>query len=127
MSEVVFLDTTGDTTHYLANQLEVENFDCGVVEITGKINNSIKKTKRLFLCSDICKTMFVNNIKLPVIRQLIRSNSGIIQQFNNIIWIKVMRPNISSIRLYITDEYGQTIAVGESWLQCSLRFISARK
>ena len=126
-SEVVYLNTSGDTTHYLANSLEVEGFACGVIEVNGKINSSIKKTKELYLCSDICKGVFINGIKLPILRQIFRNSSGIIQSFNNKIWLQVMRPNISSIRLYITDENGNIISVGQNWLQCSLLFIAPTK
>ena len=60
-------------------------------------------TNNLYLCSDIVEESDVGNIKMPVLRSLKRKN-GIPAEINNVIWLHVMRPSISKIRLYIADE-----------------------
>ena len=121
--ELVYLDTDGDTLHFLASPLEVEGFDCAIIELTGKINGGIKKDEPLFLCSDLCKDGFVGTIKLPVLRRIIRNSSGFIQPFLHVSWIRVMRPSITTIRLYITNIKGEIISLGNSKLTCTLLFV----
>lgn len=127
-SEVVYLDTDGDKTHYLLNPLEVERFACALIDINGKLNNNkLNKNDQLFLCSDICKDVVVGSIKLPVLRQLFRNSYGSVLLFNHIVWLKVIRPTITSIRLYICNEKGKIVSFDKSWLQCTLLFIPPKR
>ena len=128
----VHLSTNGDTTTILSTPLEVQGYGCGVFELDGKVivpkrllktnkpqqpaeeeedvNNGSQVipvdegyTDNLYLCSDIVEESDVGSIKMSVLRYLKRKN-GIPTEINNVIWLQVMRPSISSIRLYIADE-----------------------
>ena len=81
-------------------------------------------TDNLYLCSDIVEESDVGNIKMPVLRYLKRKN-GIPVEINNVIWLQVMRPSISSIRLYIADETGKILSLPKNTLRCTLLFIPA--
>ena len=79
-------------------------------------------TNNLYLCSDIVEESDVGNIKMPVLHSLRRKN-GIPAEINNVIWLRVMRPSISRIRLYITDETGKVFSLPKNTLNCTLLFI----
>ena len=128
-AENVFLTCNGDTKTLLTYPLEVEGYACAIIEISGRLEkyNNGKKTKKedeLFLCSDICKEVYVNGKKLPALRQILRSPTGNIQQISNPTWLRVLRPTITSIRLYITNANGEIQSFQSGWLQCSLLFIN---
>ena len=119
--KAVYLTTEGDTTTELPLPLEVEGYGCGVVEINGKFN-SLKEN--LYLCCDICEESFVGNNCLPILRALERRPNGLITNYiHHVIWLRVMRPHISSIRLYIANENGDIITLGKNKLNCTLLFI----
>ena len=110
--KAVYLSTDGDTTTELPLPLEVEGYACDVVEINGKFN-SIKEN--IYLCCDICEESFVGNNRLPILRVLERRPNGLItNEIHHVIWLHVMRPHISSIRLYIANEYGDIITLGKN-------------
>ena len=97
--KVIYLTTTGDNTLELPTPLDVEGYLCGIVEIAGKVVN-LKGD--LFLCCDFCEESVVGEIKLPVLRCIKRKQTGIVyNDINHVIWLQVIRPNISSIRLYM--------------------------
>lgn len=137
----VYLSTDGDSTTMLSTPLEVQGYGCGVIELNGKvtipkkllrtnstpIDNNLNVegfTENLYLCSDIVEESDVGNIKMPVLRYLKR-RSGIPAQINNVIWLRVMRPSISRIRLYIADETGKILSLPKNTLNCTLLFIPA--
>ena len=45
---------------------------------------------------------------------------------NHMIWLKVIRPNISSVRLYIANDKGEINTVEKSKLKCTLVFTSPK-
>ena len=51
------------------------------------------------------------------------SNGDIKNQMNHMIWLKVMRPTISSVRLYIADRYGKIISVEDNKVNCTFLFV----
>ena len=59
----------------------------------------------LYLCCNICEESTVGNIKIPVLRYLnINLQNEIINKStDHVIWLRVIRPKITSIRLYIAD------------------------
>lgn len=81
-------------------------------------------TDNLYLCSNIVEESDVGNIKMPVLRYLKRKN-GIPVEINNVIWLRVIRPSISRIRLYIADETGKILSLPKNTLNCTLLFIPA--
>ena len=120
--KAVYLSTNGDNTITLPQPLEVQNYGCGIIEMTGKVQSGYREP--LFLCCDICEESVVGNIKLPVLRYINRNGRNIISKsIDHVIWLKVMRPSISSIRLYIADYTGRVVSVGSNQLYCTLLFI----
>ena len=79
-------------------------------------------TNILYLCSDIVEESDVGNIKMSVLCSLKRKN-GIPAEINNVIWLCVMRPSISRIRLYIADETVKVFSLPKNTLNCTLLFI----
>ena len=51
------------------------------------------------------------------------SNGEIKNQINHVIWLKVMRPTINSVRLYIADRYGKIISVEDNEVNCTFLFV----
>ena len=119
----LYLTTTGDTTIELPIPLEVEGYGCGVIEMSGKVLSGFKEP--LYLCCDICEESAVRTKRMPVLRFIDRNlrNGNVNKSVHNIIWLRVMRPSIGSIRLYIADEYGQVISVEGNELNCTLLFV----
>ena len=101
--KAVYLSTKSDQTTVLIFPSEVQGFGCRVVEIIGKVllPKNKKDISNLYLCCNIVDESFVGNLKIPVLRCIERKNGVITSNINNIIWLNVMRPTISSIRLYI--------------------------
>lgn len=119
----VYLSTTGDTTTLLPTPLEVQGYGCGLIEISGK---TIPRNENgnLYLCCNIVEESFVGSIKMPVLRFLKRSQSGNVNNaITHVIWLKVMRPTITSIRLYIADETGEAVSLPDTKVDCTLLFI----
>ena len=79
-------------------------------------------TNNLYLCSDIVEESDVGNIKMPVLHSLKRKN-GIPVEINNVVWLRVKRPSISRIRLYIADDRGKVFSLPKNTLNCTLLFI----
>ena len=103
--KVIYITTTGDNTLELPTPLDVEGYLCGIVELAG---NVVNLKEDLFLCCDFCEESIVGNIKLPVLCCIKRNQTEIVfNDINHVIWLKVIRPNISSIRLYIANEKGE--------------------
>ena len=136
--QAVYLSTTGDTTTFLSTPLEVQGYGCAVFELDGKvvIPKRLIKTNQsgdddqdlfsdnLYLCSDIVEESDVGNIKMPVLRYLKRKN-GFPSTIDNVIWLRVIRPSITKIRLYIADENGKILSLPKNTLNCTLLFIPA--
>lgn len=118
----LYLSTSGDVITELATPLEVEGYGCGVIELTGKVRSGFRED--LYLCCDICEESFIDGTKMPILRMLDRySNGEIKNDINHVIWLKVMRPTINSVRLYIADRYGKIISVEDNEVNCTLLFV----
>ena len=123
---VIYLWTNGNHVTYLAETLELEGYGCGVIDVHGKLENG--NGHSYYLCCDMTEDVFVNNIKLPVLRQ-IRTNSKdfISSQINHVIWLKITRSTISKIRLYICNEKGDVQSFKGRGLFCTLLLIPNKK
>ena len=122
----LYLSTNGDSITQLPTPLEIQSYGCGVIEMTGKVYHTGKEP--IYLCSDICEESFVGQNKMPILLRIKRGASGIVNSnIHNIIWLHVMRPTISSIRLYISNSKGEIISLGEEELNCTLLFIPKQK
>ena len=119
--KALYLSTKGDDTIDLPVPLEVENYLCGIVEMSGKVNTF---KEDLFLCCDICEESFMGEIMMPVLRSIKRKTNGMVNNdINHVIWLRVMRPHIRNIRLYTSDEHGEIKTVDKNKLKCTLLFI----
>ena len=119
----LYITTSGDTTLELPIPIDVDGCLCEIIELNGKLS-----TYRgdLFLCSDICEESIAGDTVMPVLRNIKRRGNGvIINDINHVIWLRVIRPKISSIHFYITNAYGEIISFGEEKLKCTLLFTSS--
>ena len=117
-----------DQTTTLAVPIKGSGYGLGLFEVTGRlVSSDVKmKTKELYLCSDICEDSNVNEIKMPVVRQLKRNPNGVITtSINNVVWLRINRPEISSIRMYIADSEGHLASLSSYRLSCLLLFTPA--
>ena len=125
--KAVYLSSDGDTTTFLPIPLSVEGHYVGLIEMHGKIDGN--KGENLFLCSDLCEESFVGENRLPILRAIHRKPNGMIinDEMFRTIWLKVVRPNIQTIRLYICNELGDIIPLGKNSLTCTLLIIPPKK
>ena len=121
--KAIYLTCTGDTTTNLPLPLHIEGYGVGLIEIHGKIEGS--KLNNWFLCADICEDSIVGENRLPILRSIHRKQNGTVinDEMYHVIWLKVVRPHINSIRLYICNELGDIIPLGKNSLTCTLLFI----
>ena len=136
----VYLSTDGDTTTNLPNPLEVHGYGCGVLDLDGYIDipdsmltdkskveefddDHHKYSNNLFLCCDIVQESYVGKIKMPVLRYLKRKKGRVVGDIHNVIWLTVIRPFITSIRLYIADDSGKILSLQGNTVNCTLLFI----
>lgn len=143
----LYLDTNGDTTIQLPTPLKLDNYRCAIIEMSGNINKANKTSTAvsittptnqddddddevsLYLCSDICEDSILEDTKLPILRSIFVNprNNRINKPIYNLIWLKVTRPTIDSIRLYISDQFGTPIPLANSNLKCTLVLLPIRK
>lgn len=122
----LYLNTNGDSVTNLAVQLDVEGYACGVITMRGSTNAF--EDKSLFLCCDIIEESNINDKRLPVLREIVFNKKGTISnKIEHIIWLQVLRPTISSIRLYICNENGEIVSFGNKKVYCTLLFIPPKK
>ena len=125
--KALYLSCDGDTTNFLPVPLEVENYYVGLIEIHGKIDKVI--SDNCFLCSDICEESIIGENQLPILRGIHRRQNGMIinDEMYHMIWLKVVRPHISTIQLYICNELGDVISLQKNSLTCTLLFCSSEE
>lgn len=124
----LYLNTDSDKVTNLAVPLNLEGYACGLISIRGRINKIVEKDKSIFLCCDIIEESSINEKRLPIIREILRNSRGIVdEKLENIIWLQVLRPYISNVRLYISDENGEIISFPGQKVYCTLLFIPPKK
>ena len=119
----LYITTSGDTTLELPIPIDADDCLCGIIELNEKLS-----TYRgdLFLCSDICEESIAGDTVMPVLQNIKRRGNGvIINDINHVIWLRVIRPKISSINFYIANAYGEIMSFGEEKLKCTLLFTSS--
>ena len=119
----IFFDHTLDFTC----PLDITNHVIGLGELTGRVQAKDERRKTpLYLCCDVCEDSNTANVKMPVLRQIMRSQGGnISSSINNIFWIEVTRNNIKSLRIYIADVDGQLQPLSNCSLNGTLIFKNA--
>ena len=118
----LYFSTSGDTSLELPVPLEVDGCVCGIIEMYGKLGTY---KGDLYLCSDICEESLVGDIVIPVLRKIVRRPNGVIVNgINHIIWLRMMRPQITSIRFYIVNARGDIMSFEDDKLKCTLLFTS---
>ena len=119
----LYISTNGDTTLELPVPLDVEGCVCGIIEMSGKLTTY---NGDLFLCSDICEESVAGTTIMPVLRNIRRRPNGIIiNDVNHVIWLKLKRPKITSMRFYIANARGDVMSFGDDKLKCTLLFSSS--
>ena len=101
--KTLYLSTNGDTTTVFPFPLEIQNYGCALIDMNGRITSPKIDTNgpcdNLYLCCNIVEESLVGNIKMPILQTIIRRNNIVSPgQIHNVIWLKVIRPSISSIR-----------------------------
>ena len=116
----LYITTSGDTTLELPIPIDVDGYLCGIIELNGKL---LTYRSDLFLCSDICEESIAGDTVMSVLRNIKRRGNGvIINDINHVIWLRVIRPKISSIHFYIANAYREIMSFGEEKLKCTLLF-----
>ena len=119
---ILHLDTDGDTTIIYKNPLEYEGYGIGLVKVSGKIK--IQSNSDLFLCCDLIEESFIGNEKFPVLYPLEREENGKITcDIYKVLYLRIIRPSITSIRLYIIDKKGKVVSLAKNYLRCTLLII----
>jgi hypothetical protein len=124
-----YFSTEGDTTISLQSPLELENYACGLTKISGKIDtsNGMYK-KKIYLCCDMIEESLVEKTTMPVLHKIETNNYGKIDDtINHVIWLSIIRPTITSIRLYICDEHQKVVSLSKSLVNCTLLFIPPKQ
>ena len=127
----IYLKLEGtELTTVFPTPLEREGYMVKVVEMEGKIDHSTneRKNAELFLCCDFCEESYIGNILMPVLRKIKRNDKGkIMDNLHQSIWVKVMRPTITRISIYICTDKGQKVSFSENQLKCTLVFVPTEK
>lgn len=120
-------DDVLDETTTLAVPIQGITHGVGLVEVSGRVVTSNARSKEnMYICCDICEDSNVEDIKMPVLRQLKRNANGVLTtDIHHIIWLRTNRPEISDIRMYIADSKGQLVSLSSYRLSCLLLFVPA--
>ena len=121
----VYLTTNGDTTTFLSTPLEVQGYGCGIIELDRKviIPKRLMKNKPKPMPSPPM-TPNGEDREIPPHEELkdqsLEQNNN---EINNVVWLRVKRPSISRILLYIADDRGKVFSLPKNTLNCTLLFI----
>jgi len=119
---IFYLKTNGDTTYHYDVPLEYQNYGIGLINISGRVIT--ESSKQLYLCCDIIEESYVGNKKLPILYPIERNTRGsVTSNIYKVLYIRIIRPSISSIRLYICDDTGKVISLGKKTLKCVLLIV----
>ena len=120
----LYISTSGDTILELPVPLELDRCVCGIIEMSGRLSTY---KGDLYLCSDICEESLVGDIVIPVLHKINRRTNGVvINDINHVIWLRLMRPQITSIHFYIVNARGDIMLSEDDKLKCTLLFTSSK-
>ena len=103
--------------------LEVDGYVCGIIEMAGQLK---RNSGDIFLCSDICEESLAGETVMPVLRRIrCRGDGLILNDVNHVIWLRIIRPKLTSIQFYIANGKGELMSFGEDKLKCTLLFTSS--
>ena len=119
----LYISTSGDMTLELPVPLEVDGYVCGIIEMAGQLK---RNPGDIFLCSDICEESLAGETVMPVLRRIRRRGDGLIlNDVNHVIWLRIIRPKLTSIRFYIANGKGDIMSFGDEKLKCTLLLTSS--
>ena len=119
----LYISTSGDTTLELPVPFEVDGCVCGIIEMSGKLSTY---KGDIFLCSDICEESITGETVMPVSQKIKQRPDGfIMSDVNHVIWLRLNRPKLSSIRFYIANAKGDIMSYRDEKLKCTLLLTSS--
>jgi len=114
-------------TPVLEASRDVSNMMCGLFNVHGKIvlknKNPSEEQKRLFLCTDLCKSSSIisGRNSLPVLRQLVVNDDNTVNMnIQNVLWLDTTDKVLTQIRTFITDGENKIPAVDDCCLECTV-------
>ena len=128
MSSVLYLQTDGDTVNNISiNERKFKECFIGVASVQGKLKIQDPK-EQIFLCCDSCQASTIGNSgEIPVLRHLVipegtkqNDNVTVSIEYNNIIWLKLLKTELTSVRVYITKSNGSLANVTDCQLMCTV-------
>ena len=93
-------------------RLSGKGWYCALLQCRANISNTY------YLCCDICDTSIVDNMRLPVLRQISRRTA----HFEKLIYVPVIRSEFNTIHIYILNGEGELVSVIPGTVSCVLRF-----
>lgn len=127
--ETILLHMTQETHKLrLPKKLYVKSFVCGVFELKCTIEPH-QNLGDLFLCSNFTREIIVDDICLPVLREInwhsnTSTNRAVCnEKFSKILWHSLERDEMEEIQLYISNKHGQIPSFQSLQLSCLLVFI----
>lgn len=95
-------------------QLEGGKWVCGLLELILPKNPQ----KPLYVCSDICSNSIIDDFKLPVLGRITTKTT----RPNNITFVNVNVRELSSIRIYLREDFRTQPSFSSGISYCALRF-----
>jgi hypothetical protein len=114
----------GEIVVPLAQTINIKGYALGLLNVSGYLRNWNSSKRSLYLCVDLVRDSFVNEVMLPVVHVLATCNrSNVIADISNPIWLKTNREYVNTVHIYLTDEKGTKQSFSDSLLRCSLVLI----
>lgn len=114
----------GEAVVPLAQTLNIKGYVLGLFNISGFLKEWNSTKLSLYLCVDLVRESFVNEVMLPVVHALTTINrSSIVADISNPIWLKTNREYVNTVHVYLTDEQGVKRSFDDSLLRCTLVLI----
>jgi hypothetical protein len=76
----------------------------------------------VYICSGICESSVVGDIKLPVLRRISLKGKKKHYEFSHLFFIPVIHQEIPTINVFIRGEHGENMSVESGTVKCTLVF-----